>query len=207
VLEDFFGVRATDIEWFMERGPDRSHGSATGFTPPPGVRLHQIPPSKNIGAMLAAGELDATLLYLNDANLVDRSRASLADVVEPLFPGPVAEGRRFYAETGLYPVNHALVVRRSLLERHGWIALNLYNAFVRARDRLRADAQAIVDAALLTGRISTKAARALAEEPMPYGLAAAKPELSRLAAYLEQQGLTARRVEMREVFAPSTLEL
>src|SRR5690242_1565878 len=78
ILQHEFGVRAQDMEWFMERGPDRSHAKATGFAPPPGVRLHQIPPDQNIGDMLANGEIDVALHYLNRENLVDRSRRDLA---------------------------------------------------------------------------------------------------------------------------------
>ena len=76
-LENEFGVRPRDMEFFMERG-DKSHGGATGFKPPAGVTVHQIPASTNIGEMLTRGELDATLLYLTNPNLVDRSRIDLS---------------------------------------------------------------------------------------------------------------------------------
>src|SRR5579883_855890 len=59
VLQHEFGVRDRDVEWWMERVPELSHGGATGFKPPPGVTVKQIPLEKNIGAMLIAGELDA----------------------------------------------------------------------------------------------------------------------------------------------------
>ena len=32
ILQHEFDVHARDIEWFMERNPDKSHGGATGFT-------------------------------------------------------------------------------------------------------------------------------------------------------------------------------
>jgi 4,5-dihydroxyphthalate decarboxylase len=207
VLQEFFGVRPSEIEWFMERGAERSHGHATGFTAPKGVTVHMIPPAKDIGAMLASGELDATLLYLNSPNLVDRARLAVEDVAVPLFPDPTAESRRFYAETGLYPINHAVVVRRSLLERHPWIALNVYNAFIAARQRLRDDVRSFLQAAIDTGRIDASAVSRVEEDQMPYGLAAARPELERIALYLEEQGLAERRIDPAEVFAPSTLDL
>ena len=99
VLQHEFGVQPTDVEWFMERGADRSHGGATGFQPPPGVRLHQIPPSTDIGEMMIRGELDATLLYLTDRNLVDRSRVDVnaAARVRTLFADHAAE---FYLGSG-----------------------------------------------------------------------------------------------------------
>src|SRR2546423_1263925 len=131
VLQHEFGVHARDIEWFMERNPEKSHGGATGFSPP-GVRLHYIPPNTNIGEMLVRGELDGALLYLVHPNLIDRSTLDVSGVTRHLFPYPAAEGRRFYAKTGLFPINHTVVVRRSLLERHPWVPLNLYSAVVAA---------------------------------------------------------------------------
>jgi len=40
ILEHEFGASAREIEWFMERGPEKSHGGAIGFQPPEGVRLN-----------------------------------------------------------------------------------------------------------------------------------------------------------------------
>src|SRR5262245_38098448 len=190
VLQHEFGVHAREIEWFMERGADKSHGGATGFTPPAGVRVNQIPPTTNIGEMLLKGELDATLLYLTDRNLVDRSRIDLsADArVRPLFPDRTAEGRRYYAKTGIYPINHTVVVRRALLERHPWVALNLYSAFAAARERLARQADAFLAPYLSAGVLGDDAKHALARDPMGYGVKAARPVLETIAQYVHEQG-------------------
>ena len=37
ILRHEFGVDQTEMEFWMERTPEHSHGGATGFTPPPGV--------------------------------------------------------------------------------------------------------------------------------------------------------------------------
>src|ERR1700758_1918771 len=63
-LQHEFGVAPQDMEFWMERAPEHSHGGATGFKPPPDVVVHQIPPEKSIASMLVAGELDATLHYV-----------------------------------------------------------------------------------------------------------------------------------------------
>jgi 4,5-dihydroxyphthalate decarboxylase len=44
-------------------------------------------------------------------------------------------------------------------------------------------------------------------DPMPYGVKAARRELETLADYVHEQGLSARRVSIEEVFAPSTLDV
>src|SRR5579883_2658279 len=77
VLQHEFGVSPTDMEWYMERTEERSHGGHTGFTPPPGVRFNRIPAEKSMASMLLSGELDASLLYIADRNLVDRSGVDL----------------------------------------------------------------------------------------------------------------------------------
>ncbi|MEJ0024033.1 MAG: hypothetical protein WDN76_11825 [Alphaproteobacteria bacterium] len=200
-------MKPSDIEWFMERGADRSPRRGDRIQAAAGVKINQIPGDSDIGTMLERGELDAALLYLNEPNLVDRARSTLKDVAVPLFPDAVAESRRFYAETKLYPINHTLVVRRTLMERHPWIVLNLYHAFCKARDLVRADAQFVIEEALATGRIDPAAAQGLADDPAPYGLAAGRVELERVADYVYRQGLTPRRIELKELFAPSTLDL
>jgi 4,5-dihydroxyphthalate decarboxylase len=209
VLENEFGVRPRDMEFFMERVADKSHGGATGFKPPAGVTVHQIPASTNIGEMLVAGELDATLLYLTDRNLVDRSRIDLSvdKRVRPLFPDRAAEGRRYYAKTGIYPINHTVVVRRTLVEKHPWIALNLYSAFAAARaEVLRAGSTALASH-FETGVIGEDVRKALATDPMAYGVKATRKVLETIADYVHAQGLTDRRVKIEELFAPVAMDL
>jgi 4,5-dihydroxyphthalate decarboxylase len=209
VLEHEFGVRPQEIEWFMERSPDMSHGGATGFKTPEGVRLNRIPPTTNIGEMLVRGELDATLLYLTDKNLVDRSRTDLATVpdIAPLFPDADAEGARYYKKTGIYQINHTVVVRRSLVERYPWIALNLYSAFVSAKDEVARYGQSMLQAFFETGLVAGNVRRVLANDPMAYGFKASRPVVETIAQYVHEQGLSERRVKPDEIFAPSTLDL
>jgi 4,5-dihydroxyphthalate decarboxylase len=209
VLQHEFGVHAREIEWFMERGADKSHGGATGFAPPPGVRVTPIPPTTDIGEMLVRGELDATLLYLTNPNLVDRSRIDLsADPrVRPLFADRVAEGRRYFAKTGLYPINHTVVVRRAIIDRHPWIALNLYAAFDAARERLANWTYDYLEPYFRTGALRDELWQTLDRDPMAYGIKAARPVLETIAQYVHEQGLTDRRVELDEIFAASTMDL
>jgi 4,5-dihydroxyphthalate decarboxylase len=209
ILEHEFGLHARDIEWFMERGADKTHAGASGFKPPPGVRLNQIPPHSNIGEMLVRGELDATLMYLRDNNLVDRSRIDVNAVasIRPLFPDIVAEGSRYYQKTGIYPINHTVVARRSLLERHPWIALNLYSAFLAAKAEVAGAADAMLQGYYETGLIAPDLKERLKTDPMAYGVKAARPVLETIAQYVHEQGLTARRVALDALFAPSTMEV
>ncbi len=209
ILHDEFGLDQREMEWFMERGAEMSHGGSTGFTPPPGVRFSHVPHDANLGTMMLDGSLDAVLFYVVRDNFIDRSKVRFegrADV-RPLFADPAAEARRYYAKTGLYPINHCVVVRRTLAEQHPWIVLNLYNAFVAAKNANAAARNALLVPYLETGLVPPEAAPGLARDPMPYGVRAARPELTTICRALHEQGLTQREVALDELFAKQTLDL
>jgi 4,5-dihydroxyphthalate decarboxylase len=209
VLQHEFGVAPTDMEWFMERTEEVSHGGATGFRPPPGLKFNRIPANESIGTMLLDGRLDAALHYLVTTNVVDRSKENLADRAEVrlLFSDPAAEARRYFAKTGLFPINHGMVVRRSIAERHPWVVLNLYNAFCAAKDRWLASVSEAAQTHRLLGLLPPEAEAALRADPFPYGVVANRRVIETIAAYSHEQGLTPRTLAPDAIFPPNTLAL
>lgn len=206
ILKHEFGVDQTEMEFFMERLPEQSHGGATGFTPPPGVTVHQIPAETNIGEMMMAGELDATLLFLRHPNLIDRSTIDLEAHPNfgPLFADREAEGLRYYRKTGIYPINHGMVIKREITEKHPWVVLNLLKAFNQAAEL--ADRQRLehVEYHRASGLISAEAFTALTEPLVKHGIKANRKTLETAAQYSFEQGLTPRLMTLDEVFAKNT---
>ncbi len=208
VLQHEFGVEPKDMEFWMERVPDQSHGGATGFQPPPGVTINQIPIEKNIGSMMLSGELDATLLYIVDPNLIDRSTADLWSHpdIKPIFPDAKAEGVRFYNKTGLYPINHGMVMKREVAEAHPWAILNVLKAFQQANAAATRQRMDHVDAYLEAGLLPADARAVLAKPLIQHGIVANRNVLETAAQYSFEQGLTPRLTKLEEVFAESTME-
>jgi 4,5-dihydroxyphthalate decarboxylase len=197
------------MDWHMERSEELSHGGGTGFRPPPGVRFQYIPPDKSIASMIIAGELDAAAWYSPRRTLLDRSGIDLRShpAVRTLFPDPVAEGARYYQKTGLFPINHGVVVRRSILEQHPWVGLNLFKAFQEAKERAAAELRSLADPHFRVGLLGPEARAALDVDLYPYGVRSNRPVLETIARYSHEQGLTPRVVGLDEVFAASTLDL
>src|ERR1700721_801072 len=199
VLQHEFGVHPKDMEFWMERTPEKSHGGATGFKPPPGVVVHQVPADSSLGAMMLAGELDATVHYLSGRHLVDRSRAHLAHHPDfkYLFPDPAAEGLRSYRKTGIFPINHQAVVRRDIYEKEPWVVLNLLKAFNKANDIANAQRIEHVEYHLATGLLSGDANTAL----LHHGVKANRKVMETIAQYCLEQGLTRRLIGIDELYA------
>ncbi len=153
-------------------------------------------------AMTWVTEEDAHVAEYIDPPLVERAEAPLnslfrrggidaAVALRGLGPGesrtviPEAdrEAARWYAATGIYPVNHALVMRRPLLADYPWLAQELMALFTAARDAARPEPHPI------------------AGEALPYGLDANRRSIEVLAGYAAGQGLTPRCYAAEELFA------
>ncbi len=208
VLQHEFDVHPKDIEFWMERPVSLSHGGATGFVPPPGVTVNRIPPEKNIGSMMLSGELHAVMFYLIDRNMIDRSTADLHSHPDfkTLFPDPVAEGVRYYKKTGIYPINHGMVIKRELAERHPWAITNILKAFHEANAIANRERVEHGEYYFETGALPASARAAFAKPIIEHGVEPNRKVLETIAQYSLEQGLTPKLTKLEDIFAASTLK-
>ncbi|MEK7878929.1 MAG: hypothetical protein AAB285_03640 [candidate division NC10 bacterium] len=211
-LQHEFGVKPTEMEWYMERTPEKSHGGATGFEPPPGVKLQYIPPDKSINSMIVSDELDASLVYVpalvTTDSMIDRSKTRLGeDRARWLFPDQDAERARYYSKLGFIPMNHTVVVRAEILERYPWVATNLFKAFVESKETARAHMRDLLAPYRQMGVVTKEVAARLETDPFPYGMRANAAAFETLAAYSREQGLTPRLVAKEEIYPANVMDL
>ncbi|HEY7322899.1 MAG TPA: hypothetical protein VIE89_35510 [Candidatus Binatia bacterium] len=214
VLDHDFGVSQYKVHWYMERTEELSHGGATGFTPPPGISFHRIPPDQSLATMLVNHQLDAAPLHLTRAvNVIDRStrirgREGDWSKVKPLFPDLLAEAKRFVKKYGFVPVNHTYIIRGDVYRANPWVAVNLYTAFVKAKAYAREKLLERIPAALFFGAEYLAMTRdILGDDPFPYGVKANVPMLNTIISFSNEQGLTPRKMQVEELFAKETLDL
>lgn len=215
-LEHDFGVSQYKVHWFMERAEELSHGGATGFTPPKGISFQRIPPEKSLASMLLNHELDAGPVHRalqKGSNIIDRSthnRGAGGDwsKIKPLFPDIITEGARFFKAHGYVPASHTYVIRGDVQEKYPWVAFSLYDAFVRAKEAARDRLTQDIPSGLIFGaQYLAQTRKLLGDDPFPYGVAANRQMIETLIEASYEQGLTARKLEVGELFAASTLEV
>jgi 4,5-dihydroxyphthalate decarboxylase len=215
ILEHDFGVSQYKIHWHMERSEEMSHGSVTGFKPPPGISFNRIPQNKSLVSTLLEHELDVAHVaspWVLQANTLDRSSrmAGKGDwsKINPLFPDRIAEGARFFKKHGFLPVNHTYIIRGNIHRKYPWVAVNLYNGFARAKALAREKLEEHIPAALFFGPEYLAMTRdMIGEDPFPYGIDANQAMLDTIVGYSYEQGLTSRKMKIEELFAESTPEL
>jgi 4,5-dihydroxyphthalate decarboxylase len=208
-LQHEYDVHPRDMEFWMERNEDKSQGAAIGFRPPKDVKLNYIPNSTNLGEMLLDGKLDGALRYLaNTNNAVDRSSLDLYrhPDFKTLFPDPHAEGVKFYNKTGIYPINHGMVIKRAIAEKHPWTVPHIFKAFEKALALAEKARKEAVEYHLETGLLPPDARKALATPLVQYGVEPNRKVLETAAQWSFEQGLTPRLVKMDELFPRTTMQ-
>jgi 4,5-dihydroxyphthalate decarboxylase len=200
-LQDDFGVKPSDMQWFQGglEQPGRPEKLAIEV---PGVEIRPIGPDQTLSAMLATGEVDA-LMGARAPSSFDGQR------VRRLFPDYKRVEADYFRRTGIFPIMHAIVLRRDVLERYPWAARSLYDAFRAAKDQATARlANSVALAATLPWLIAEieETHSLMGEDFWPYGIEPNRAALEALVRYSFDQGLSARRMEPDELFVPSTLD-
>ena len=95
---------------------------------PAGFPLASAPSGQTLSAMLAEGELDAVISARRPSCFVAGH-----PMVRRLFPDYRAAERDYYRRSGVFPIMHAVGIRRDMLEQHPWLAASVYKAFVEAK--------------------------------------------------------------------------
>ncbi len=211
--------RPQDCTGLLERPPEKSHGGATGFDPSEiGIDLQYIPRDTDMGAMLESGELDAALHYLAGTGINSRRP-----------PGEV-----FGAGRGVRPPQRALS-RRAISRRPASIPSTTASRFAgtcsrstpgfrststppssrpnrsQRPNRLGPDNGSLLASGRIsifdTGTVGPEVQQALAHDLFPYGVQDNRELLETILLYSYEQGLSARKLALEDVFYAPTLEL
>jgi 4,5-dihydroxyphthalate decarboxylase len=123
-----------------------------------------------------------------------------APEIKPLIPDARNAAFDYFRHTGIYPINHGVVVKNSLLKESPWIADELTRAFEAAKAIYLKDLEG-------SGSISSwdKAAIDNAKvvgDPFPFGIANNRKALEAITQFAFDQKMVPRRFSVEELFAP-----
>ncbi|WP_238019784.1 hypothetical protein KZZ52_43785 [Dactylosporangium sp. AC04546] len=169
-----------------------------------GIEVEPVGPGRTLASMLVAGEIDA--LYSARMPL---PFAHGDPSVRRLFGDPRRVEEAYFADSGVFPIMHTVVLRRDVYERRPWLARSLYKAFDEARQqatRMIGETNALRYSLPWLYDEVERTRATMGRDFWPYGVDANDVTLRTFLRYSYEQGLTDRQWEPAELFAPEALE-
>jgi 4,5-dihydroxyphthalate decarboxylase len=203
MLKHQHGVDPQSIAW-VTGGLEKSGRKPLMALNYPGIDVRHED-TKTLNDMLIACEIDALI-----APQMPSAIRSGHPEVGRLFDDLVAVEQAYYRETGLFPIMHAVVLRREIYERHPWAAVSLFQAFELAKDnclaRLRVE-EPVPLSLPWSGALREKAVAMMGEDFWPYGVEKNRKVIEALCQYTWEQGLAPAKAEIADLFASSVMHL
>jgi 4,5-dihydroxyphthalate decarboxylase len=201
-LQDEFGIAAKDINWVQAGLENPGRRDKFPLNLPEGFPLTSVNDA-SLSTMLAEGKLDGVMSARRPSCFVNGHPQ-----IRRLFPDYRTVEQDYFRRTGIFPIMHALGIRRDLYENNRWLAASLSKAFLQAK-RL-ADAELAETTALKIGLPWVTAEYeatidAMGADFWSYGVEANRKTLSTMARYSYEQGLAVRLLSVEEMFAQGNL--
>ena len=209
IFEDEFGISPNDVNWIVT-SRDSSANSAGKVSKqenviPDGVSITAGPEGKDESDLLESGEADALFHAAEPRAFIERHPK-----IARLFPDYRSVERAYFAKTSIFPIMHAVVIKRDVAQQNPWLAEAVFKAYSQAKN---ISYEYMLNAAWIYGSLPWFAqeldeTRALmGDNYYSYGIAPNRNTLETLFRYSHQQGLSSRTLTIEELFDPVSLGL
>jgi 4,5-dihydroxyphthalate decarboxylase len=191
ILADEHGVDLDSITWVLS-GDEH----VAQYRPP--ANVVPVEAGRTLDEMLASGELAAVV-----GVAVDSPHA------RPLIPNPDEAAYAALQQRGLWPINHLVVVRDELLEQQPDLAVQVFDAFARSKQRYVEQLRAgTLESPTVTDRMHQRVLESTGrDDPLPYGIEPNRGVLEELLRSAVDQKILDRAPCLEDMFAPGTRDI
>ena len=190
VLATQYGVDLSKITWVLS-GDEH----VAEFRPP--ANVVPIEKGKKMGDMVASGELAAAIGV--DVDHPD---------VKPLIANPRDTAFEALRSKGHYPINHLMVIREDLLERHPNLGPDIFDAFVQAKkiyvEKLK---NGQIEKPTAVDETYKRVMDVTGRDPLPYGVGPNRTTLEEVIRNATAQGILTKPMTIEQLFPRNTLDL
>lgn len=192
ILQTEYGVDLNKITWAPT---DEEH--VAEYKAPSNVDYSYR--GKPIADLLLSGQIAAA---------VGDVRVTSPDI-KPLIPDARNAGFAYFRKTGVYPINHGLVIKDSVLKPRPELAQKLFSAFQAAKKNYLAHLD--VGHNLSAADESAIALKQVVGDPFPFGISDRngpnRKAIETLVQFALDQQVIPKKYSVEELFAPETLNL
>lgn len=187
VLSDEYGVRVQDIFWKALKK------ETIAVVPPEGTRLESLSGEASLYSRLLAGEVAAIVV----------PDIPEGDGVRRLLSGSKEIEQDYYRRTQIFPTSHAVVIRKSVVDENPSVARELFRAWSEAkRLSLQDDEDPTYSNFAWIRQAWEEQSEVLGPDPWRYGIRGNERVIEALIRYAAEQGVTQRKMDVRELFYP-----
>lgn len=204
-----YGVKPNEIQWVIaskDSSANLSGGaSAQEGIMPKGLSFIDGPVGKDESDMLIDGDVDALFHAVEPKAF----RQGNPNVVR-LFSNVREVEQDYFAKTGIFPIMHAVAIRKDIIATNPSLPRAVFNAYSQAKklayDYLNKHAWYAMTLPWVGQEIEETRAL-MGKNYWPYGIEPNRKALNALFQYSYEQGLANKKLTIEELFHPSTLEL
>jgi 4,5-dihydroxyphthalate decarboxylase len=172
---------------------------------PKGISIRTGPKGKDESDLLVDGDVDA-LFHAAEPRAYQEGHPKVAR----LFSESRKTERAYFAKTGIFPIMHAVAVRKDVIQAHSWMPRVVFRAYSQAKQLMYDDIEqsAWYETSLpWIAQEAEQTRRLMGDNFWPYAIEPNRKALETLLQYAHEQGLAKRKLKIEELFHPSTLEL
>ncbi|MCX4157586.1 MULTISPECIES: ABC transporter substrate-binding protein [Paraburkholderia] len=203
MLGDEYGVDTRDVSWVVGGLEQAGREARVPYSLPGDIRIEPIGAEQTLSRMLDAGDIDAVIAPKPPSCFGRNER------VRRLFPDFRSDEEAWFGKTGLFPPMHMLGIRRTLVEQHPWLPVNVYAAFRKSRDLALAELAVTDTLRVMHPWITSEFERVksvMGDDYWRYGVKENRADLDTLQRYARSDGLIQEAVPMERLFATSTFD-
>jgi 4,5-dihydroxyphthalate decarboxylase len=202
ILSDHYGVPVDSVTYWTGGEEEPGRPEKQSLSLPSNIKVQAIPDDKTLSQMLLDGEIDA-LHTARKPSTYDGVR------VRRLFENYRAVELDYYKQTRIFPIMHAVAIRRDVYEKNRWVAQSLFKAFVESQRRTYEDLRETAALKAMVPWLHEEvelARHEMGDDYWPYGFEKNRDALATFLRYHHEGGLSKRLLRPEELFAPETLE-
>jgi len=203
ILGDEYGVHSREVRWVVGGLEQAGREARVPYNLPDDILIEPIATNQTLARLLDTGEIDAVIAPKPPSCFGRNAQ------VQRLFPDFRIEEEAWFGKTGVFPPMHMLGIRRTLVEQHPWLPVNVYAAFRKSRD-LGLDELAVTDTLrVMHPWITSEIERVrslMGVDFWRYGVKENRVDLDTLQRYARRDGLIEEELPMDRLFAISTFD-
>jgi 4,5-dihydroxyphthalate decarboxylase len=203
MLADEYGVSSHDVKWVIGGLEQAGREARVPYNLPSAIQVEPIASDQTLARLLDKGEIDA-LIAPKPPSCFGRN-----EHVQRVFPAFRENEEAWFRKTRLFPPMHMVGIRRSLVEQHPWLPVNVFAAFRKSRD-IALGELAITDTLRVMHPWITSEYECvkslMGDDYWRYGLKENRSDLDTLQRYAKSDGLIQDEVPMERLFAASTFD-